>query len=204
MICLCYFNVPNDSILPLMANGEDESEGKSVPNKIEKEMAKVNYWKRIVNLQKYFFLVKINMFKNLYPWVFSLNFNSFKEIHFFSEIPIASILPEKFATHLISPNISLFTQLRSLISKNQQLTVAASIEWNESENGSGSLTSSMPLNFWSFSNNNKSDSAETKTNESNLMEQNNQLKQITINNNEEEDTRFVLYYRKKFVLTRIS
>lgn len=45
---------------------------------------------------------------------------------------MVSIVPQKFIPYLISPNISLFTQLQSLITKNQKLTLAASIDWNES------------------------------------------------------------------------
>lgn len=75
------------------------------------------------------------------------------------------VVPDKFVPYLRSPNISLFTQLQSLLTDNQQMTLSASIDWTESvtseENGSllnvvyersnYSSSSSSSFSFASFS-----------------------------------------------------
>jgi len=57
------------------------------------------------------------------------------------EIPLASLVPEKFIPLLITPTVSLYTQLQSVVSEADLLTVSASIEWTESSSYSPSSTS---------------------------------------------------------------
>uniref|UniRef100_A0A915D1E7 Uncharacterized protein n=1 Tax=Ditylenchus dipsaci TaxID=166011 RepID=A0A915D1E7_9BILA len=47
------------------------------------------------------------------------------------ELPLASIVPEKFLPYLISPNVSIFSQLESIVAHNEQLTASAIIDWTE-------------------------------------------------------------------------
>lgn len=49
----------------------------------------------------------------------------------FSELPLSSVIPEKASPYLLSPNISIFTQLESIVAHNDQLMASASIEWTE-------------------------------------------------------------------------
>jgi hypothetical protein len=66
-------------------------------------------------------------------------------LHNFSKIPLDRVIPEKFVPYLIQKNTALIIQLRSIQSRDEQLTLVAGIEWGEHDFGTDSHERSYKL-----------------------------------------------------------
>lgn len=61
-------------------------------------------------------------------------------------MPLRKLLPEKLVPYMLSPNITLFTQLQTVEAQDDKLTLAATIEWSENAGDTTRMSRSDQLN----------------------------------------------------------
>lgn len=74
--------------------------------------------------------------------------NAFSSLRskFAFELPLRKLLPDKLVPYMLSPNITLFTQLQTVEAQDDKLTLSATIEWSENAGDTTRMSRSDQLN----------------------------------------------------------